>query len=85
VAQWEKVLRRILDGHADNNIRFTDLRGLLKRLGFAERIEGSHHVYDKDGVRQIIDLQPRHDGKAKGYQVKQVRSVLRDNGLTALP
>ena len=85
MAQWDKVLRRVLSGQADANIPFDGLCGLLRRLGFDERIEGSHHVYSKDGVREIIDVQPRRDGKAKPYQVKQVRDVLRKYGLTTLP
>jgi hypothetical protein len=58
MAQWDKVLRRVLDGQADHIIRFGELLGLLKCLGFSERLEGSHHVYGKDGVRDIINLQP---------------------------
>jgi hypothetical protein len=33
-------------------------------------------------VREIIDLQPLKDGKAKPYQVKQVRDIVRRYGLT---
>ena len=34
----------MLRGCTDANIGFSDLRGLLLRLGFAERIKGSHHM-----------------------------------------
>jgi hypothetical protein len=85
VGRWDKVLGRVLDGRSDQNIRFDDLRGLLLRLGFDERIEGSHHVYGKPGVREIADIQPARDGKAKPYQVRQVRAILRAYGLTTLP
>ena len=85
VSQWDKILRRVLSGWADQNVRFADLVGLLVRLGFREHIEGSHHVYRRSGVREIIDLQPRSDGKAKPYQVKQVRAILRKYGLTQVP
>jgi len=37
--------------------------------------KGSHRIYYKDGVVEIINVQPR-DGKAKPYQVKQVRELL---------
>jgi hypothetical protein len=85
MSQWDKVLRRVLSGQADQNVRFADLVGLLLRLGFREHIEGSHHVYRMAGVREIIDLQPLKDGKAKPYQVKQVRAILRAYGLTKVP
>ena len=85
VSLWDIILRRVLDGRSDHNIRFDDLRGLLLRLGFDERISGDHHVFGKDGVREIIDLQPQSDGKAKAYQVRQVRDILRKYGLTQAP
>jgi hypothetical protein len=48
---------------------------LLIRLGFDERIRGSHHIFTKKGVEEILNLQPKQ-GKAKAYQVKQVREML---------
>jgi len=47
----------------------------LKRLGFEERIKGDHHIFTKNGVEEILNLQP-NDGKGKPYQVKQVRDVI---------
>jgi predicted RNA binding protein YcfA (HicA-like mRNA interferase family) len=44
-------------------------------LGFEERVKGSHHIYFKDGIDEIINLQPSN-GKAKPYQVKQVRELI---------
>jgi hypothetical protein len=85
VIQWDKILRRMLSGQADQHVRFADLVGLLVRLGFDERIRGDHHALGKPGVREIIDLQPLTDGKAKAYQVKQVRDIVRKYGLTKLP
>lgn len=40
------------------------------------RTAGSHHIFSRDGVVEILNLQPRHDGSAKPYQVKQVRQVI---------
>jgi HicA toxin of bacterial toxin-antitoxin, len=85
MANLDKVLKRILSGRSDNNIPFDDLRNLLLRLGFSERVKGDHHIFTKPGVREILNLQPRQGGKAKPYQVKQVRDVLQDYGLTQLP
>lgn len=71
----EKLLNRILQGTSDRNIDFQDLCGLLRYLGFDERIHGSHHIFTRSGVKEIINLQPKH-GKAKTYQVKQVRNII---------
>ena len=71
----EKLLEDILRGTADANTQFTGLCQLLRSLGFRERIRGDHHIFAKDGVEEIVNLQPR-GGKAKPYQVKQVRKVI---------
>ena len=52
-----------------------ELRNLLVRLGFEERTQGSHNIYVKEGVEDMINLQ-REGSKAKPYQVRQVRRVL---------
>jgi hypothetical protein len=75
VAKSDELLSRILRGTSDANIAFNRLRNLLKRLGFTERIRGDHHVFTKSGVEEIINLQPQ-GGKAKPYQVRQVRGVI---------
>jgi predicted RNA binding protein YcfA (HicA-like mRNA interferase family) len=71
----EPVLLRLLQGSSDANIRFSDLRTLLLRPGFEERIKGSHHIFTREAVDEILNLQPRRSF-AKPYQVKQVRKVL---------
>lgn len=71
----EKTLLQVLRGTADSNIRFRDLRRLLEHLGFEERMKGSHHIFTRDGVEEIINLQPK-GSKAKPYQVKQVRGLI---------
>lgn len=75
MASADKILDAILRGTSDANIPFGGLRSLLLRLGFQERIKGSHHIFWRDGVAEIINLQPR-DSKAKPYQVKQVRTII---------
>jgi predicted RNA binding protein YcfA (HicA-like mRNA interferase family) len=65
----------VLSGVSDANIRFDDLRKLLERLGFEERIRGSHHIFRKSGIQDKVNLQ-RDGNNAKPYQVRQVRSVI---------
>jgi len=72
---WEKVLARVLYGTSDANTPFADLCQLLRKLGFDERVRGSHHIFTRDGVEEILNLQPR-GSNAKPYQVKQVRGVI---------
>ncbi|HYV92409.1 MAG TPA: type II toxin-antitoxin system HicA family toxin [Chitinophagales bacterium] len=75
MASTKKVFGKIMQGNADRNIDFDDLCKLLDELSFEFRIKGSHHIYYKNGVDEIINIQP--DGsKAKAYQVKQVRNLI---------
>lgn len=71
----EKLLVKILRGTSDANIPFSALCQLLKRFGFAERIRGDHHIFTKDEVEEILNLQPK-GSKCKPYQVKQVRNLI---------
>ena len=71
----EKTLERILRGTSDANIPFEKIRHLLRKLGFEERIHASHHIFTKDGIEEIINLQAK-DSKAKPYQVKQMRNLV---------
>ena len=73
--RYERVLERILRGRSDANIDFNDLRSLLFRFGFEERIRGSHHIFTRTDVEEILNLQSK-GGKAKAYQVRQVRGIL---------
>jgi hypothetical protein len=75
MSQSGQLLLRILRGTSDANIPFEGLCQLLRHLGFDERIRGSHHIFTKEGVEEILNLQPK-GRQAKPYQVKQVRAVL---------
>ncbi len=76
MSKAEKLAARILGGRSDQNFACADLCYLIERAGFRLRPgKGSHRIYYKDGVVEIINIQPR-DGNAKPYQVKQVRELL---------
>ncbi len=75
MGKYGKVRQKILSGTADENISFSDLRQLLIRLGFNERIRGDHSIFTKEGIEEIINLQPK-GAKAKAYQIKQVRGIM---------
>jgi len=75
MAQYEKLLIKILRGASDAQIPFDQLCGLLVLLGFQERIRGSHHIFTRAEVEEIINIQPK-GSHAKPYQVRQIRNVI---------
>ena len=81
MAKSERIIQRILSGVADRNFEFSEICTLLERLGFSCRVNGSHHIFFRDGIEEIINLQPK-GGKAKAYQVKQVRNIIVKYGLS---
>ena len=72
----KKFLDKVLSGLADKNIRFNDLAKLLIDLGFEKRVKGDHYIFTRNDILEIINLQPLKDGKAKAYQVKQIRNII---------
>ncbi len=70
-----KILERILRGTSDANISFSEMCQLLRQLGFDERIRGSHHIFTREGIEEILNVQPKGTN-AKPYQVRQVRNVI---------
>ena len=74
--KWDKFRARLIGGQSDANIEFADLIGYVKRVGFEERINGSHHVLYREGLEEIFNLPPLPNGKAKIYQARQARSVV---------
>jgi len=75
MGKWNKLREKILLGNSDANIDFDGLCHLLRRLGFAERISGSHHIFSQSGVEEIVNIQPK-GRMAKKYQVAQVRDMI---------
>jgi phage regulator Rha-like protein len=75
VSRHDKVLEKILRGTSDANVSFYELCDLLLDFGFSERVRGSHHIFVKQNVQEILNLQA-NGSKAKVYQVKQVRQVI---------
>ncbi len=78
-----KVLEILLTGEAVANIPFTDLCKLLEKLGFEQRIRGSHHIFTRKNIVEIINIQAI-GAKAKPYQIRQIRRVLLKYGIRGL-
>ncbi|MEO0742294.1 MAG: type II toxin-antitoxin system HicA family toxin [Bacteroidota bacterium] len=75
MSKHDKLLAKVLSGASDANIRFSDLRNLLLRLGFDERNNQGHFIFTRGDIVEILNLQPK-GSKAKPYQVKQVRKLI---------
>ncbi|MHB1335568.1 MAG: type II toxin-antitoxin system HicA family toxin [Candidatus Humimicrobiaceae bacterium] len=56
MGKYDKILSKILSGLSDKDISFLELCNALKHLGFKERIKGSHHIFYKDGIKEILNL-----------------------------
>ena len=78
MGKYEKLLLQILQGSSDRNIPFDNICKLLEGMGFEMRIRGSHHMFSKDGVEELINLQRMGD-KAKPYQIRQIRQIFMRN------
>jgi len=80
MSKSKKLFIKITSGFQDSSILFSELASLAEALGFSERVKGSHHIYYKDGVVEILNFQP--NGKqAKPYQVRQLRNIISKYGL----
>jgi len=75
MGQREKLILKILSGANDNNISFNELCNLLQSFDFYLRVKGSLHIYYRMDIEEILNIQERN-GKAKPYQVKQVRNII---------
>jgi hypothetical protein len=77
---WPSLTRRQkLIGKARNNpsgLRFQEQCLLAEHVGFSKRGgKGSHVVYEKDGVEEILTFQDRMR-MAKSYQVRQLLAMI---------
>jgi predicted RNA binding protein YcfA (HicA-like mRNA interferase family) len=76
VGKHEDTRQRVISGSSDANIDFDDLCAMLRNADFkCRKGKGSHMIFSRKGIREIINLQPDKNGKAKKYQIKQVRQL----------
>jgi predicted RNA binding protein YcfA (HicA-like mRNA interferase family) len=79
MSNWRKALEKLMTGQSDAGIDYDDRCNLLNRLGYTSRQSGSHNIFRKSGF-DLINLQ-KSGGKAKPYQVRQVRDQLKNQTL----
>jgi len=62
-----------------------EIENLCKCAGMKlDRTKGSHRIFRLDRPFALLSIQKMKDGKAKPYQVRQVLSIIKDNGLDIL-
>jgi hypothetical protein len=71
-----KIRAALLDANKDYNHRFNHVIGFLEATGWKLRIKGSHRIFTRSGCPFLLNLQPEKTGKAKAYQIRQVRQLL---------
>ena len=80
MSKAEKLFEKLMSGQNDANFAFDDLCTLLTRVGYtARKTKGSHIIFQRGP--SFLNLQPATGGKAKAYQVRQVRQELQNLNL----
>ena len=72
----QKIIKKLLAGESDNNFDFSELVKLMKNLGFHHRVKGSHNIFYRESINDIVNIQSLRENKAKPYQVKQIRNLI---------
>jgi len=73
------MLQQILNNQ--KNVKFGNFVVILEAFGFYRaRTDGSHHIYKRDDVCEIISIQ-NVSGEAKPYQIRQFFSVVEKHNL----
>jgi hypothetical protein len=81
MSRAERVFDKLMSAQNDANFSFDDLCTLLTKLGYtARKSKGSHIIFQRG--QSFLNLQPSTGGKAKAYQVRQVRQELQKLNLT---
>lgn len=81
MGKFEKLKAKLLAGEGLNNFSVGDLDTVLQGIGFEhKRTTGSHHIYVHPQVDSPVNVQGR-DGKAKPYQLKQLKALIEENNL----
>lgn len=76
----KKLLTKILRGI--KNVKFNELDTFLQAFGFQlARINGSHHIYNREDIPEIINIKNRK-GEVSAYQVKQFLALVEEYNLT---
>ena len=76
MSRRQKFLVQLLNPATATNFDFASLVNLRLFLGFEQRVRGSHHIFTKPKVAEIINLQPSVGNTVRPYQAKQIRELI---------
>jgi predicted RNA binding protein YcfA (HicA-like mRNA interferase family) len=63
-------------------LRFAEFTAPIEAFGFAfQRQAGSHRMYFRQGIPELVNVQPLKDGKAKDYRVVRFLQLVERYGL----
>jgi hypothetical protein len=80
MSKTRKLFAKLTGGQNDSNFVFEELCTLLTSLGYIMRkAKGSHVILQRGS--SFLNLQRTFGGKAKSYQVRQVRRELQNLNL----
>jgi len=75
-----KFYEKLLNEDSSQGYAFAEMCRFLEKIGFSCRVKGSHYIFSRREIVEIINLQPK--GKfVKDYQVRQVRRLLKKYNL----
>ncbi len=73
----EKRRQEVMSGRQDANVSIAELTGVLRDLGFEKVSQvGSHQKWAREDIPEFAEVQEAKGGKAKPYQVAQVRDLI---------
>jgi len=82
MSRKDKRRQKVMSGRQDTNVSIAELTGVLRDLGFEKVSQaGSHQKWAREGVPEFAEIQEARGGKAKPYQVAQVRKLIESYGL----
>jgi hypothetical protein len=80
MSKAEKIFAKLTSGQRDAHFSFEELCLLLTSLGYTMRkAKGSHIIFQRES--SFLNLQRVSGGRAKAYQVRQVRQELQNLNL----
>lgn len=82
MSQTDKLVSRLVDREQYKNLTFEELRRLLKRCGFQERIGGADYIFTHPNLPRTVMLPKPHGGetRVKFPYIRRVREALQDVG-----
>lgn len=81
MSKKDKLFARVRNNQ--KNVRFGDFCTLMTYFGFVEvRVRGSHRLYQHPELDAVMNVQPKKDGLAKAYQVRQFLKLIDEYDLS---